>query len=200
MTKAAKFLLLAAKGALVVVLLSIAASVGLAREKYETIEAQAFGTGTQMGQNIGIKVMIYEFSPPEAKQSLVDAFMKGQNQGLVNALTKMPAVGRIAITGTLGYDLSFIRQIPTVTGRKIRFVTNRQIRFGEAWADTQSQAYNLTAGEFDLNDKDKGKSSGILYPAAQLVIDKEGQLQIELRQNAWRLSGILDWPGTKGEN
>ncbi|HWW22270.1 MAG TPA: hypothetical protein VNY78_00150 [Edaphobacter sp.] len=200
MTKAAKFLLLAAKGALVVVLLSIAASVGLAREKYETIEAQAFGTGTQMGQNIGIKVMIYEFSPPEAKQSLVDAFMKGQNQGLVNALTKMPAVGRIAITGTLGYDLSFIRQIPTPTGRKIRFVTNRQIRFGEAWADTQSQAYNLTAGEFDLNDQDKGKSTGILYPAAQLIIDKEGQLQFELRQNAWRLSGILDWPGTKGEN
>jgi len=200
MTKAAKFLLLAAKGALVVLLLSIAASVGLAREKYETIEAQAFGTGTQMSQNIGIKVMIYEFSPPEAKQSLVDAFMKGQNQGLVNALTKMPAVGRIAITGTLGYDLSFIRQIPTPTGRKIRFVTNRQIRFGEAWADTQSQAYNLTAGEFDLNDQDKGKSTGILYPAAQLIIDKEGQLQFELRQNAWRLSGILDWPGTKGEN
>jgi hypothetical protein len=199
MTKAAKFLLLAAKGALVVVLLSIAASVGLAREKYETIEAQAFGTGTQMGQNIGIKVMIYEFSPPEAKQSLVDAFMKGQNQGLVNALTKMPAVGRIAITGTLGYDLSFIREIPTPTGRKIRFVTNRQIRFGEAWADSQSQAYNLTAGEFDLNTEDKSKNTGILYPAAQLIIDKEGQLQFELRQNAWRLSGIIDWPGAQGE-
>jgi hypothetical protein len=199
MTKAAKFLLLAAKGALVVVLLSIAASVGLAREKYETIDAQAFGTGTQMGQNIGIKVMIYEFSPPEAKQSLVDAFMKGQNQGLVNALTKMPAVGRIAITGTLGYDLSFIREIPTPTGRKIRFVTNRQIRFGEAWADSQSQAYNLTAGEFDLNTEDKSKNTGILYPAAQLIIDKEGQLQFELRQNAWRLSGIIDWPGAQGE-
>ncbi|HEY6412333.1 MAG TPA: hypothetical protein VIX42_01515 [Edaphobacter sp.] len=200
MTKAAKVLLLAAKGALVVVLLSIAASVGLAREKYETIEAQAFGTGTQMGQNIGIRVTIYEFSPPENKQALVDAFMKGQNQGLVNALSKMPSVGRIAITGTLGYDLSFIREIPTPTGRKIRFVTNRQIRFGEAWADTQSQAFNLTAGEFDLNDKDKSKNTGVLYPAAQLIIDKEGQLQIELRENAWRLTAILDWPGTKGEN
>jgi hypothetical protein len=200
MTKAAKLLLLAAKGVLVVILISIATSVGFARDKYETIEAQAFGTGTQMGQNIGIRVIIYDFSPPEDRQALVEAFTKGQNQGLVNALTKMPAVGRISITGTLGYDLSFIRQIPTPTGRKIRFVTNRQIRFGEAWADSQSQAYNLTAGEFDLNDQDKGKSTGILYPAAQLIIDKEGQLQIELRQNAWRLSGILDWAGTKGEN
>ena len=200
MTRTAKLLLLTAKGILVVVLLSIATCVGFAREKYETIEAQAFGTGTQMGQNIGIRVTIFEFSPPEDRQALVEAFTKGQNQGLVNALTKMPSVGRIAITGTLGYDLSFIKMIPTPTGRKIRFVTNRQIRFGEAWADSQSQAYNLTAGEFDLNDQDKGKSTGILYPAAQLIIDKEGQLQIELRQNAWRLSAILDWPGTKGEN
>ena len=200
MTRAAKLLLLAAKGVLVIVLLSIATSSGFARDKYETIEAQAYGTGTQMGQNIGIKVMIFEFSTEESRQALAEAYTKGQNQGLVNALSKMPAVGRIAITGTLGYDLSFIREIPTPTGRRIRFVTNRQIRFGEAWADSQSQAYNLTAGEFDLNDKDKGKSTGILYPAAQLVIDKEGQLQIELRQNAWRLNGIIDWSGTKGEN
>ena len=200
MTRAAKLLLLTVKGVLLVVLLSIAASSGFARDKYETIQAQAYGTSTQLGQNIGITVTIYEFSTPENRQALVEAFTKGQNQGLVNALSKMPAVGRIAITGTLGYDLSFIRQIPTPTGRKIRFVTNRQIRFGEAWADSQSQAYNLTAGEFDLNDQDKGKSTGILYPAAQLIIDKEGQLQFELRQNAWRLNGIIDWPGTKGEN
>jgi hypothetical protein len=200
MTRAAKLLLLTAKGVLLVVLLSIAASSGFARDKYETIQAQAYGTSTQLGQNIGITVTIYEFSTPENRQALVEAFTKGQNQGLVNALSKMPAVGRIAITGTLGYDLSFIREIPTPTGRKIRFVTNRQIRFGEAWADTQSQAYNLTAGEFDLNSTDKGKSTGILYPAAQLIIDKEGQLQFELRQNPWRLNGIIDWSGTKGEN
>jgi hypothetical protein len=200
MTKAAKLLLLAARGALVIVLLSIAASSGFAREKYETIDAQAFGTGTQMGQNIGITVTIYQFSTAEDRQVLVEAYSKGQNQGLVNALSKMPAVGRIAITGTLGYDLSFIRLIPTPTGRKIRFITNRQITFGEAWADSRSQSYNLTAGEFDLNDQDKSKSTGLLYPAAQLTIDKEGQLQFQLTQNAWRLSAINDWAGTSGVN
>jgi hypothetical protein len=42
----------------------------------------------------------------------------------------MKSVGRIAITGTVGYDLSYIRLIPIPTGRKIRFVTNRLIRFG----------------------------------------------------------------------
>jgi hypothetical protein len=168
--------------------------------KDETIEATAMGTGSQMGQTIGISVEIYEYSTPEDRQILFDAFTKGQNQGLVNALTKMHAVGHISITGTLGYDLAFVRMIPTPTGRKIRFVTNRQLRFGEVWADAQSTAFNLTGGEFDLNDTDKSKSTGVLYPECQLVIDKQGQLQIQLAQNAWNLVDVLDWKGTPGVN
>jgi hypothetical protein len=169
-------------------------------DKYETIEATAMGTSTQMGQMGGISVEIYDFSSPEERQVLVDAFNKGQNQGLVNALTKMRAVGHISVTGTIGYDLAFVRMIPTPTGRKIRFVTNRQLRFGEVWADAQSTAFNLTAGEFDLNDSDKSKSTGVLYPECQLAIDKQGQLQIQLNQNAWNLVDVLDWKGTAGVN
>lgn len=161
--------------------------------KIETIDATAMGTSTQLGKTVNVKVTIYEFSTPEDKQILVDAFKKGQNQGLVNALTKMRAVGRIAITGTLGYDLSYIGLVPTDTGRKIRFVTNRLLRFGEVYNNTQSIAYNLTAGEIEINDKDKSKNIGVLYPAAQLVINKEGQLQIELRKNPWKLVNIIDW-------
>ena len=168
--------------------------------KPETIEASAMGTGTQLGQVVGVSLEIYEYSTPQDHQVLVQAFEKGQNQGLVNALTKMRAVGHCSITGTLGYDVSFIRMIPTPTGRKIRFVTNRQIRFGEAFFDSQSQAFNLTAGEFDLNDQEKHKSTGTLYPAAQLVIDKEGKLQFQLTQNAWNLVDVIDWKGTQGVN
>ena len=169
-------------------------------EKYETIEASAMGTGTQLGQVYELRLIIYEFSTMEDRQVLVQAFDKGQNQGLVNALTKMRSVGHISITGTLGYDLAFVRMIPTSTGRRIRFVTNRQLRFGEVWADSQSTAFNLTAGEFDLDDTDKSKSTGVLYPAAQLVIDKQGQLQIDLTQNAWKLVDVIDWKGTPGVN
>ena len=158
------------------------------------------GSDSQMGQNAGISVEIYEYSTPEDRQILLDAFNKGQNQGLVNALTKMHAVGHISVTGTLGYDLAFVRMIPTPTGRKIRFVTNRQLRFGEVWADAQSTSFNLTAGEFDLNDSDKSKSTGVLYPECQLVIDKQKQLQIQLTQNVWNLVDVLDWKGTAGVN
>jgi len=170
------------------------------RTKPETIDASAMGTSTQLGQVVGITVIIYEYSTPSDRQVLVQAFDKGQNQGLVNALTKMKAVGRISITGTLGYDLSYIRLIPTPTGRKIRFITNRQLTFGEVWADSQSTAFKLTAGELDLNESDKSKSTGVLYPAAQLVIDKEGQLQIDLNQNPWKLVDLIDWKGTQGVN
>jgi hypothetical protein len=169
---------------------------GFARDKYETIDATAYGTSTQLGRNVGVTIIIYEFSTPENRQALVEAFQKGQNQGLVNALSKMPAVGRIQIPGTLGYDLSFIRMIPSPTGRTIRFVTNRKITFGEAYTDSQSQSFDLTAGEIQLNDQDKSKSAGVLYPACQFTINKDGELQIELNQNAWRLANIIDWKGT----
>jgi hypothetical protein len=159
----------------------------------ETIDATAMGTSTQLGKNVSVKVTIYEYSTDEDRQILIDAFKKGQNQGLVNALTKMKSDGRIAITGTLGYDLSYIRLIPTPTGRKIRFVTNRLLRFGEVYANTQTTAYNLTAGEIEINDSDKDKSAGVLYPAAQLVINKEGQLEFQLNQNPWKLVNIIDW-------
>jgi hypothetical protein len=72
-------------------------------------KSSASATGTKLGQNIGITIIIYDYSTAADRQQLVDAFTKGENQGLVNALSKMPAVGRIAITGTPVYDLSSIR-------------------------------------------------------------------------------------------
>ena len=169
---------------------------GFARDKNETIDATAWGTSTQMGAHADVTITIYDWSTAADRQILVEAFQKGQNQGLVNALTKMKAVGHIAITGTLGYDLSYIKMEPTPTGRRITFVTNRQIKFAEAYADTQSQAFNLSGGILDLNDQDKTKSAGQLFPAAQLVINSDGKLQIDLRENAWRLSDFIDWKGS----
>ena len=185
------------------IVLGIVLTAGItasARDKYETIDAQAYGTGTQLGANIGVTLNIYEFSTPADRTTLVQAFEKGQNQGLVTALQKMRAVGHIEITGTLGNDCSYIMMTPTPTGRKIVFATNRQIRFGEAWTDSQTMSFNLTAGVLELNDQDKSKSTGQLFPAAQLILDKEGKLQLDLNQNPWRLSDIIDWKGTPGLN
>jgi hypothetical protein len=189
-----RLLHLVAKSTLLITVFLVVAIPGFGQRKTsETIDATAFGTSTQLGRNFGVKIIIYEFSSPEDRDILVQAFQKDQHDGLVNSLEKMKSVGRITIPGTLGYDLSFIREIITPTGRTIRFVTNRKIAFGESYWDTQTKSFNLTAGEININDKDKDKSEGVLFPAAQLIINKEGELQWELNQNPWKLVNIIEW-------
>jgi len=197
MRKSAKVVL---TGLFVLALVMVGFIPGSARDKYETIDATAWGTSTQTGSNIGITVIIYEFSTADDRSILVQAYKKASNQGLVNALSKMKAVGRIAIQGTLGFDLSYIKVVPTATGRKILFVTNRKIAFAEEWADSESKSFDLTAGQIEINDQDKSKSSGVLFPATQLVLNSQGELQWDLNQNPWRLGDVIDWKGTPGLN
>jgi hypothetical protein len=178
----------------IAVILAASAVLGFARAKYETIDAQAYGTSTQLGKTVTVRLIVYEYSTPEDRQILIESFQKGQNNGLANALEKMKAVGRITIPGTLGFDVSYIHEIKTPTGRTIRFVTNRKIAFGEAYWSTQSQSFNLTAGEIRINNQDKSKSDGVLYPASQLTINKDGDPQWDLRMNPWKLNNVIVWP------
>jgi hypothetical protein len=182
---------LAYPGALMVLLTIAALMSASAADAQEVIDATATGTSTQLGKIFNIKLIVDRYSTPEDKKTLDAAFAKGQNQGLVNALEKMKAVGRIQIPGTVGYDVAYISLTTTPTGRTIWFVTNRKIAFQEAYRNTQSQAYNLSGGEIIINDQDSSKSGGVLYPAAQLVINKDGDLQVELRKNPWRLANII---------
>jgi hypothetical protein len=178
-----------------VAILAMSAVSGFARQNHEQIDAQAYGTSTQMGKNFTVRLIIYEYSTPEDRKILIESFQKGQNDGLANALEKMKAVGRITMPGTLGFDVSYIHEIKTPTGRSIRFVTNRKIAFGESYWSTQSKSFNLTAGEIRINDQDKNKSDGVLYPASQLTINKDGEPQWDLRMNPWKLNNIIVWPG-----
>src|SRR5580700_1889481 len=162
--------------------------------KPEIIQGVITGTGLQAGQLTNLTFAIYEFSTPDDKQVLLEAFQKGQNQGLFNALTKMRTVGRVAITGTLGYDVKYIRWFPTPAGRSIRFVTDRKISMGEAWTDSRSQQYDLSGGIFEMNDTEMKKSSGVVYGAAELVM-KDGELSINLANNPWKFASIRDNKG-----
>jgi hypothetical protein len=158
----------------------------------EVYQAQAMGQSTQMGQSFNVTINIESYSTPDERQVLVDSFQQAGSEGLFNSLEKMHAKGRIAITGTLGYDISFVRKIPTDNGYKIRILTNRPIRFGEAWANGRSTDYNLTAIELELSNE-KGKGTGVLLPASQFKINKKtNELEIENYQNPWKLQNIMD--------
>ncbi len=175
-------------------LVSMAAS-SQERSKPEIIQGVITGTGLQAGQLTNFTLVIYEFSTPDDKQVLVDAFQKSQNVGLFNALSKMRAVGRVAITGTLGYDVKYIRWFPTPAGRSIRFVTDRKISMGEAWADSRSEQYDLSGGTLEMDDKEMKKSNGVVYGAAKLVM-KNGEPTIDVANDPWRVASIRDNKGT----
>lgn len=191
MTRKIRFTALAV-GVVSLVLLSNVQGTAQEQKVDEEYQAQAMGQGTQLGQTFNVTVHIEEYSSPEERQILVDAFEKAKSQGLHNALTKMKSKGRIAITGTVGYDVSFVRKIQTPDGWKIRILTNRPITFGEAWTDSRSMDYNLSALELDLSDQ-KGKSGGMLLPVCEFVIDKKtNEVTIKEYRNPFKLVDVLD--------
>jgi hypothetical protein len=168
---------------------------GVAQDEHalhEVYQAQAMGQNTQAGQTFNVTVHIDEYSTPEERQILVDAFNTGGSKGLYNALDKMSSRGHIAITGTLGYDIKFARKLPADEGFKLIVVTNRPVDFRESWNSGRSLDYNLSYLEMTLN-KETGKGTGTLIPAALFKIDKKsGELTIEAFKSPWSLTNIED--------
>ncbi len=154
------------------------------------IQAQAMGQAQQLGRTFSVNIIIEEFSTAADQKALLEAFTERGNEGLVNAVSKMKSKGRIAITGTLGYDLNYIRRFVLPDGStKLRMLTDRPITFGEAWSSTRSMDYNLSGVEIIVS-ADKKKKTGTLLPAAQLKLDKQNHLEIEVFQNPWNLVNI----------
>jgi hypothetical protein len=154
------------------------------------IQAQAMGQQQQLGQTFSVNLIIEEFSSADDQKALMEAFQQKGNEGLVNALSKMKSKGRMAITGTLGYDVAYARQFSLPDGStKIRLVTNRPITIGEAWSDSRSMDYSLSGVDVILAPDEK-KNSGVLAPLAKLKLNKENHIELELYQNEWKLVDV----------
>src|SRR6476620_319359 len=135
-------------GVVCLILLMGATSPAQKLPKSIYIQAQAMGTATQMGRTYGITLIIQELSTDAERTGLLEAFQQKGNEGIVNALSKMQSKGRMQITGTLGYDVSYVKTCPQPDGStRLRIVTYRPRRFGEVWADTRSSDYILSGVE-----------------------------------------------------
>ena len=64
----------------------------------------------------------------------------------------MKSKGRVAVTGTLGYDIGYVGTFPTADGRKIRLITDRPTQIAEARDGGRSTDYDRSALEFNLNN------------------------------------------------
>ena len=156
----------------------------------ETIQS----TYAQAGGTFGVTLVIYSYSTPSDLQVLSQAFGEGRDRGLATALSKTRAVGQCSVAGALSYDVAFIQVVLTPTGRQITFITSRPHRFDEADPPASPPPFDLAVGQFDINDTDPAKSTGFLYPATKLVIDKQGEFHYDLAGSPWALVNILDSP------
>src|ERR1044072_3838730 len=107
---------LAIVGAMSLILLTSTASSAQKLPKRIMIQATAMGTSTQMGRSASINLIIEALTSDEERAGLIEAFQQKANEGLVNALDKMKSKGRMSITGTLGYDVAYIKVIPQPDG------------------------------------------------------------------------------------
>jgi hypothetical protein len=154
------------------------------------IQAQAMGTAQELGRNAGVNLIIEEQTSPEERAGMLEAFQSNGNEGLVNALSKMHSKGRMAVIGTLGYDIKYVWQFKQPNGNiLLRVVTDRPLLFGEVWASTRSRDYELAGLEIMI-DKSGKKHTGTLYPACRLKLNKQGVVELQLYRNPWKLVNI----------
>jgi len=163
------------------------------KTKPETIHATAMGQLTASGKTFSVTINIASYSTPTDQQTLIDAFNSGGHDALVKALSKMKSKGRVAITGTLGYDIAYVRTFPTENGRRVRLITTRPIRFKEAYVNGRTTDYDLSAIELNLS-KEKKESDGSLLVAARFKTDRDKQIVLEsYGSGPWRMVNIVEW-------
>jgi hypothetical protein len=156
-----------------------------------TIQATATGTSTQMGKLVNVNIHIEQFSTVEDRSSLIEAFKKSGQDGMVKVLEDMKSKGRIRFaSGGVGNDIKYIIELPSDKARRLRLVTDRTLAFAELYQGTRSSDY--TVGAIDLELTPDGKGSGTVLPACKLTVNKKTQqVEIETYQNPWKLSNFM---------
>lgn len=171
-------------------LLVLLTGMGATAQKKMTIQATASGTSTQLGKMVDVTIYIEQFSTSDDKQTLIDAFKKSGQEGLVDKLQDMKPKGRVRFSGGgVGNDVKYIVELPSDKGRRFRLITDRNLAFGELYAMTRSEQYDV--GAIELTITPDGKGSGTVLPACKLTVNKKKQqVEIETFQNPWNLSNF----------
>jgi len=174
------------------VLLSVAASATLAfGQGRMTIQATARGTSTQLGRLVDVNIYIEAYSTSDDRKTLIEAFKRRGQDGLVDALQKMKSKGRVRFSsGGVGNEVKYIIELPSQNGRKLRLITDRWLSFRELYNSNRIADYNV--GAIELNLTPDGKGSGTVLPACRLTMNKKKQqVEIETFQNPWDLTNLM---------
>jgi len=182
------------RGCFFVCLLLVLAAAGtiVKAQGTMTIQATAMGTSTQSGRIVDVNIYIEQFSTADDRNSLIDAFKKSGQDGLVKVLEDMKPKGRIRFaSGGVGNDIKYIIELPSENGRRFRLVTDRTLAFGELYQGTRSRDYTVGAIDLELTQDGK-RGTGAVLPACKLTVNKKKQqVEVETYQNPWKLSNFI---------
>ena len=179
------------KGLIGSLLLSVAGSATLAfGQERMTIQATAKGTSTQLGRMVDVNIYIEQYSTADDRNTLIEAFKRSGQDGLVDALQDMKSKGRVRFSsGGVGNDVKYIIELPSKKGRRLRLITDRWLSFTELYNSNRNVDYNV--GAIELNLTADGKGSGTVLPACRLKMNKKKkEVEIETFQNPWELTNF----------
>ncbi len=164
------------------------------KQRSESFSALAYlpaGAGPRMvgpGANANVTIYIKRYSTDAEAQQLAQALLNGGQEELVKAMEKMKAIGKVELTGRVGFfDLKFIRSRPMDEGgRRILAACDRPIQFLEAYHSGRSMDYKIGIVELDLKEKAehggkkiKEEGEGSLIYAAKIKVIEGNKVEIE---------------------
>src|ERR1043165_539491 len=89
-----------------------------------------------------VDVRVSRYSSNSRTQQMANALVEGGQDELVKTLEKAKTIGHVSLSSRVGaFDLKLIRTRKTPTGRQIIGVSDRPIRFLEAYAGSRSSDY-----------------------------------------------------------
>lgn len=125
-----------------------------------------------------VDIVIDRFSTDSERDRLREAFKAREQDGLLEALQKLPAVGYLTTPGSLRYDLRFARQRPLPEGgRRIFLLTDRRITAWEAMAGARTLDYPFTLIQLQLDKNHRGV--GKMNIAARITGSEDTVVEIE---------------------
>jgi len=156
----------------------------------EQFSATAFGTsGPTSGKSVGVNIYINSYTTDDEVKNYLNILKTQGQDGLEKAFDKTKERGRLAVTGSTGNDISFIRSRNAETKRIIRMASNRMMSFAELYNSPRSRDYKFTIVELRL-DAD-GNGEGNIFYAVKLKFNKKGELEIEhYAQSPIRLANV----------
>jgi hypothetical protein len=169
---------LAAAVAAVLAMAMPAAQSNMAKPEKFTAFAIDISNMTPGARTTPVDIVINRWSTDEERDRLLTVFREKGQDGLLEALQKLPVVGYINTPGSLRYDLHFARQRPEPDGgRMIFLMTDRYIGAWEAVNRPRTIDYPFMLIQLQVDKDGNGVGKASIY--TKITQTKDGTIELE---------------------